>query len=143
MVERDMDWPRALRGVGEDKSDAVSALRAILFNGLRAALRDRTDVGEASAGQTDRFRRDSGRITIEFAMRCAAKYCAGRGADYGIGGQREQNHQERNQQTSHNSSGGIAAADWPYARERLLRQLDVRCFGRCDTAGKSATTAGW
>jgi hypothetical protein len=62
------------------------------------------DVGEATTGQPDLFRRDGGRITIRRA---------GRRADYRIDGQREQNHQERNQQTSHNSSEGIAEADWP------------------------------
>ena len=38
-------WPEALRA--EENAAAVSELRGILFNGLRIALRDRTDVSEA------------------------------------------------------------------------------------------------
>ena len=45
VVESEIDWLKALRAA--DNSAAVSELRAILMNGLRVGLRDRTDVSEA------------------------------------------------------------------------------------------------
>jgi RNA polymerase sigma-70 factor (ECF subfamily) len=45
VVEAEINWPEALRAT--QNSDAVSALRRILFDGLRIALRERTDVNEA------------------------------------------------------------------------------------------------
>lgn len=45
VVESESDWLKALRAA--DNSVAVSDLRAILLNGLRVGLRDRTDVSEA------------------------------------------------------------------------------------------------
>lgn len=47
MVEREINWPQALRAADGENSAAVSGLREILLNGLRIALRDRTDVSEA------------------------------------------------------------------------------------------------
>src|SRR5215831_10395535 len=44
-VEAEINWPEALRA--SKNSDAVSALRRILLDGLRIALRERTDVNEA------------------------------------------------------------------------------------------------
>ena len=45
VVETEINWPEALRAT--ENSDAVSALRRILLDGLRIALRERTDVNEA------------------------------------------------------------------------------------------------
>jgi RNA polymerase sigma-70 factor, ECF subfamily len=45
VVESEIDWRKALRAA--DNSAAVSELRAILLNGLRVGLRNRTDVSEA------------------------------------------------------------------------------------------------
>jgi len=45
VVETEINWPEALRAT--ENSDAVSALRRILLDGLRIALRERTDVSEA------------------------------------------------------------------------------------------------
>jgi RNA polymerase sigma-70 factor (ECF subfamily) len=45
VVETEINWPEALRAT--ENSDAVSALRRILLDGLRIALRQRTDVNEA------------------------------------------------------------------------------------------------
>jgi RNA polymerase sigma-70 factor (ECF subfamily) len=45
MVASETNWPEALRAA--DNSAAVIELRAILLNGLRIALRDRSDVSEA------------------------------------------------------------------------------------------------
>jgi RNA polymerase sigma-70 factor (ECF subfamily) len=45
VVETEINWPKALRAT--ENSDAVSALRRILLDGLRIALRERTDVNEA------------------------------------------------------------------------------------------------
>jgi RNA polymerase sigma-70 factor (ECF subfamily) len=45
VVETEINWPEALRAA--ENSDAVSALRRILLDGLRIALRERTDVNEA------------------------------------------------------------------------------------------------
>lgn len=45
VLETEINWPEALRGT--ENSDAVSALRRILLDGLRIALRERTDVSEA------------------------------------------------------------------------------------------------
>jgi len=47
MVESEINWPEVLRGTGEEHSAAVTALREILLNGLRVALRERSDVSEA------------------------------------------------------------------------------------------------
>lgn len=47
MVESGINWPEALRAADRENSAAVSALREILLDGLRIALRDRTDVTEA------------------------------------------------------------------------------------------------
>jgi RNA polymerase sigma-70 factor, ECF subfamily len=45
VVETEINWPEALRAA--DNSSAVSELRGILLNGLRVALRDRSDVSDA------------------------------------------------------------------------------------------------
>ncbi len=45
VVETEINWPEALRAT--ENSAAVSALRRILLDGLRIALRERTDVDEA------------------------------------------------------------------------------------------------
>jgi RNA polymerase sigma-70 factor (ECF subfamily) len=45
VVETEINWPAALRT--SENSAAVSDLRSILLNGLRIALRERTDVNEA------------------------------------------------------------------------------------------------
>ena len=45
VVETEINWPEALRAT--ENSAAVSALRRILLDGLRIALRERTDVNEA------------------------------------------------------------------------------------------------
>ena len=45
VVETEINWPEALRVT--ENSAAVSALRRILLDGLRIALRERTDVSEA------------------------------------------------------------------------------------------------
>jgi len=45
VVETEINWPAALRAT--ENSDAVSALRRILLDGLRIALCKRTDVNEA------------------------------------------------------------------------------------------------
>ncbi len=45
MVASETNWPEALRAA--DNAAAVVELRAILLNGLRVALRDRSDVSEA------------------------------------------------------------------------------------------------
>ena len=45
VVETEINWPEALRAT--ENSAAVSALRRILLDGLRIALRERTDVSEA------------------------------------------------------------------------------------------------
>jgi len=45
VVETEINWPQALRAT--ENSAAVSALRRILLDGLRIALRERTDVNEA------------------------------------------------------------------------------------------------
>src|SRR5947207_4294539 len=45
VVETGINWPEAL--CARENSDAVSALRRILLDGLRIALRERTDVNEA------------------------------------------------------------------------------------------------
>jgi RNA polymerase sigma-70 factor (ECF subfamily) len=45
VVETEINWPEALRAT--ENSDAVTALRRILLNGLRIALNGRTDVNEA------------------------------------------------------------------------------------------------
>ncbi|MCI0533671.1 MAG: sigma-70 family RNA polymerase sigma factor [Verrucomicrobiales bacterium] len=47
MVATEPNWPEALRATDGDNSAAVSALRRILLDGLRLALRQRTDVSEA------------------------------------------------------------------------------------------------
>lgn len=44
VVETEINWPEELRAT--ENSAAVSALRSILLNGLRIALRERTDVNE-------------------------------------------------------------------------------------------------
>ena len=69
-------------------------------------IHHRTQAVEATTGQADLFRRDGGQITIDLA-----RHGGGRGSNDRIGGQREQNHQKRNQQTSHNSSAEIAVVD--------------------------------
>ena len=45
VVETEINWPEALREA--DNSRAVTALRAVVLNGLRIALRERNDVSEA------------------------------------------------------------------------------------------------
>jgi RNA polymerase sigma-70 factor (ECF subfamily) len=45
MVTSEINWPEALRAA--DNSGALAELRGILLNGLRVALRDRSDVSEA------------------------------------------------------------------------------------------------
>ena len=45
VVETEINWPEALRA--SENSDAVSALRHIVLDGLRIALRDRKDINEA------------------------------------------------------------------------------------------------
>ena len=45
VVETEINWPEALRAT--ENSAAVSELRRILLDGLRIALRERTDVNEA------------------------------------------------------------------------------------------------
>lgn len=47
MVATEPNWPEALRATDGDNSAAVGALRRILLDGLRLALRQRTDVSEA------------------------------------------------------------------------------------------------
>ena len=46
MVESEINWPEVLRAASGNNS-AVAALRGILLDGLRLALRKRTDVSEA------------------------------------------------------------------------------------------------
>ncbi len=45
MTEADINWPQALRAA--ENSAAVGGLRGVVLDGLRIALRDRSDVGEA------------------------------------------------------------------------------------------------
>jgi RNA polymerase sigma-70 factor (ECF subfamily) len=45
MITSEINWPEALREA--DNSGALAELRGILLNGLRVALRDRSDVSEA------------------------------------------------------------------------------------------------
>jgi RNA polymerase sigma-70 factor (ECF subfamily) len=45
VIETEINWPEALRAT--ENSATVSALRRILLDGLRIALRERTDVNEA------------------------------------------------------------------------------------------------
>src|SRR5215468_10765181 len=47
VTETEINWPEALRRTGGGNAVAVSALREYLLNGLRLALRDRTEVSEA------------------------------------------------------------------------------------------------
>jgi len=54
MVGADINWPEALRA--PDNAAAVSALRAALLQGLRIALRERSDVSEA---QLEDFAQDA------------------------------------------------------------------------------------
>jgi len=54
VVETEINWPEALRAT--ENSAAVSALRRILLDGLRIALRERTDVDE---GQLEDFTQEA------------------------------------------------------------------------------------
>ena len=45
VVETEINWPEALRAA--DNSRTVTALRGVVINGLRIALRERSDVSEA------------------------------------------------------------------------------------------------
>ena len=54
MIETEINWPEALRAA--ENSAAVSELRGVLLNGLRLALRDRSDV---SGAQLEDFAQDS------------------------------------------------------------------------------------
>ena len=56
MVESEFNWPEALRAASGNNSAAVSALRRILLDGLRLALRERTDVSET---QLEDFTQDA------------------------------------------------------------------------------------
>jgi RNA polymerase sigma-70 factor (ECF subfamily) len=54
MVAVEINWPEALRAV--DNSKALGELRGILLNGLRIALRDRSDISET---QLEDFTQDA------------------------------------------------------------------------------------
>ena len=47
MCETEINWPEALRTAGGEHSAALSKLRAIVHDGLRIALRVRSDVSDA------------------------------------------------------------------------------------------------
>lgn len=47
MLAVETDWVGALRGTPEESAPALGALRALVLNGLRLALRRRTEVSEA------------------------------------------------------------------------------------------------
>lgn len=47
MLEVETDWIGALRSTSKDSAPALGALRELILNGLRLALRRRTDVSEA------------------------------------------------------------------------------------------------
>ncbi len=56
MTSVEINWPEALRSTGGEYAATVDALRQILLSGLRIALRDRRDVGEA---QLEDFTQDA------------------------------------------------------------------------------------